>query len=81
MDTLKIIKKLEEYSTFNIDTFATIIDKDKTTQEVGEEIFGLMVKVANGELTKSERNKQNQFAIRQEGFNYPTFKEVAEMGL
>jgi len=30
METLKIAKKLEEYPTFNVDTFANIIDKDKT---------------------------------------------------
>jgi len=30
MDTLKIVKKLEEYPTFNIDTFANVIDNDKT---------------------------------------------------
>jgi len=30
METLQIVKKLQEYPTFNIDTFANIIDKDKT---------------------------------------------------
>ena len=30
MKTLQIVKKLQEYPTFNIDTFANIIDKDKT---------------------------------------------------
>lgn len=30
MKTLKIVKKIEECPTFNIDTFANIIDKDKT---------------------------------------------------
>jgi len=30
METLKIVKKLEEYPTFNIDTISNIIDKDKT---------------------------------------------------
>lgn len=30
METLQIVKKLEEYPTFNIDTFANIIDNDKT---------------------------------------------------
>ena len=34
MDTLKIVKKLEEYPTFNIDTFANIIDNDKTYAKV-----------------------------------------------
>ena len=39
------------------------------------------VKVASSELTKAEKNKQNQFAIRQEGFNYPTLKAMAEKGM
>jgi len=39
------------------------------------------VKAASGELTKAEKNKQNQFAIRQEGFNYPTLKDIVEKGL
>jgi len=30
METLQIVKKLGEYPTFNIDTFANIIDNDKT---------------------------------------------------
>ena len=30
METLQIVKKLQECPTFNIDTFANIIDKDKT---------------------------------------------------
>lgn len=34
MDTLRIVKKLEEYPTFNIDTFANIIDNDKTYAKV-----------------------------------------------
>lgn len=58
-----------------------IIDGIKSIQEVGKEIFDFMVKVANGELTKAEMNKQNLFAIRQEGFNYPTLKDVADRGL
>ena len=29
METLRLIRKLEEYPTFNIDTFANIIDNDK----------------------------------------------------
>jgi len=34
MDALNIVKKLEEYPTFNIDTFANIIDNDKTYAKV-----------------------------------------------
>ncbi len=59
----------------------SIIDGGKSIPEVGQEIFELMVRVANGALTTPERNKQNQFAIRQEGFNYPSLKEIAEKGL
>ncbi|MFC2014371.1 UxaA family hydrolase [Chloroflexota bacterium] len=58
-----------------------IIDGDKTIQETGQAIFALMIKAAEGELTKPEKNRQNQFAIRQEGFNYPTLKDVADKGL
>jgi len=82
-----VIKVVTHSTTYNsmkgdLDINAgTIIDEDKTIRGVGKEIFELMVKVANGELTKSEKNKQNQFAIRQEGFNFPTLREIAEMGL
>ena len=34
MDTLRIVKKLEGYPTFNIDTYANIIDNDKTYAKV-----------------------------------------------
>jgi len=34
METLQIVKKLEEYPTFNVDTFASIIDNDKTYAKV-----------------------------------------------
>ena len=34
METLQIVRKLEEYPTFNIDTFANIIDNDKTYAKV-----------------------------------------------
>ena len=58
-----------------------IIDGGKTIREVGEEIFELVIQVASGELTKPERNKQNNFAIRQEGYHWPTLKDIAEKGL
>ncbi len=58
-----------------------IIDENKTIQKVGEEIFGLLVRVASGELTKAERNKQNHFAIRQEGYHWPTLKDIASKRL
>jgi len=34
METLQIVKKLEEYPTFNTDTFANIIDNDETYAKV-----------------------------------------------
>ena len=34
METLQIIRKLEKYATFNIDTISNIIDKDKTYAKV-----------------------------------------------
>jgi len=34
METLQIVKKLQEYPTFNIDTFTNIIDKDITYAKV-----------------------------------------------
>lgn len=56
----------------------TVIDGKKTVQEVGEEIFELLIKVAGGEKTRAEINKHNQFAIRQECFHWPTLKDLAE---
>jgi len=56
----------------------TIVEGEKTVPGVGKEIFDLLIKVANGEKTKAEINKQNQFAIRLEGFPWPTLKDIAE---
>jgi len=81
---IKVVSNSTTYKNMEGDldvNAGTIIDGGKTIQEVGKEIFELMVKVANGEETKSEKNKQNQFAIRQEGFNYPTLKDIAGKGL
>ena len=86
-DGVPLIKVVSNSTTYNnmkgdFDINAgVIIDGGKTIQKVGKEIFEFMVKVANGELTKPEINKQDQFAIRQEGFNYPTLRDVAENGL
>jgi altronate dehydratase large subunit len=57
-----------------------VIDGRKTIREAGEELFDLIVKVARGKLTKAERNRQNHFAIRQEGFSWPSLKEIAQRG-
>jgi len=81
---IKVVSNSTTYNNMKDDmdiNAGDIIDKDKTLEEVGSEIFKLLLNVASSELTKSEQNKQNQFAIRQEGFNYPTLKEAAEMGL
>jgi altronate dehydratase large subunit len=58
----------------------SIIDSDKTIKEVGREIFELLVDVASGKQTKAEINKQYQFAIRQEGFQWPTLRDIAHEG-
>jgi altronate dehydratase large subunit len=48
----------------------TIIDENRTISEVGREIFDFTVKVADGELTCSERNLSMPFNYLKEG---PTF--------
>jgi len=59
----------------------TTIDDDTTIEGVGREIFELLIDVTSGKQTRAETNKQCQFAIRQEGFNWPTLKEVTEKNL
>ena len=77
----RIINELNNMKdNFDINAGA-IIDGEKTIREVGEEIFELLIKVADGRQTRAERNRQNQFAIRQEGFIYPSLREIAEKGL
>ncbi|MFC1977864.1 UxaA family hydrolase [Chloroflexota bacterium] len=81
---IKVVSNSTTYKNMEGDldiNAGAILDDGKTIQEVGRTIFELMIKVAGGELTKSEKNKQNHFAIRQEGFNYPTLKDVAGKGL
>jgi altronate dehydratase large subunit len=81
---IKVVTNTATYNRMrgNFDVNAgTITDGLKTIREVGGEIFGLILKVAGGRLTKAERNRQHQFAIRQEGFNYPSLKEIIEQGL
>lgn len=58
-----------------------IIDDDTTIEGVGREIFELLIDVASGKQTRAEINKQYQFAIRQDGFYWPTLKEIAEKNL
>ena len=58
-----------------------VIDCDKPIEEVGMEIFQLLIDVANGKQTRAEINKQYQFALRQEGFHWPTLRNIAEANL
>lgn len=59
----------------------TIVDGFKTIEEVGKEIFELLVGVLSGKETRAEINKQYQFAIRQEGFHWPRLRDIAEKNL
>lgn len=59
----------------------TIIDGDTTIEGVGTEIFELLIAVSSSKQTRAEINKQCQFAIRQEGFNWPTPKDITERNL
>ena len=44
-------------------------------------IFELLIDVSSGKQTRAEINKQCQFAIRQDGFYWPTLKDIAEKNL
>jgi len=59
----------------------TIVDGDRQIEDVGREIFDFLIAVASGKQTRAEINKQCQFAIRQEGFHWPTLKDIAEKNL
>lgn len=48
----------------------SIIDEDKSIEQVGEEIYQLAIRVANGELTCAEKNLSIPFNYLKEG---PTF--------
>jgi altronate dehydratase large subunit len=45
----------------------SILDDNKSIKEVGEEIFRLLVNVANGELTRAEINKSRPFSCLKQG--------------
>jgi len=85
--TAPVIKVVSNSTTFNrqpgdFDVNAgTIVDGEKTVQEVGKEIFKLLIEVASGKETRAEINKHRQFAIRLEGFPWPTLKDIAEKRL
>ncbi|WP_346235796.1 UxaA family hydrolase [Lysinibacillus telephonicus] len=56
--------KLYEIMSEHIDVNAgTIVEGKKTLQDVGEEIYNLVLKVANGEKTKAEQHRNQEFAI------------------
>jgi len=48
----------------------SLIDEDKTIGEIGQEIFDLSIRVANGEQTCAEINKSTPFNYLKQG---PTF--------
>jgi len=59
----------------------TILDGINTIPEVGRHIFDTIIKVAGGEPVRAEINHQELFAIRQEGFPYPSLKDIARKRL
>lgn len=71
-----VIKISSNSTTFNnmpgdIDVNAgTIIDEDKSIEQVGQEIYELTMRVANGELTCAEKNFSIPFNYLKQG---PTF--------
>jgi len=71
-----VIKVCSNSTTFknmlgDIDVDAgTIIEEDKSIEQVGQEIYKLMIRVANGELTCAEKNLSIPFNYLKEG---PTF--------
>ena len=71
-----VVKVCSNSTTFknmpgDIDVNAgTIIDEDKSIEQVGQEIYELMMRVANGELTCAEKNLSIPFNYLKQG---PTF--------
>jgi altronate dehydratase large subunit len=64
--------------TGDIDVNAgAIIEGTETIGQVGRRIFEFIIKVAGGGLTCAEVNRQELFAIRQEGFLYPSLREIS----
>ncbi len=55
-----------------------IVDGEKTVQELGREIFQLLIEVASGQETRPEINKQCHFALRQEGYLWPDLEDIAK---
>ena len=81
---IKVVSNSKTYKKmpgdFDINA-GTIIDGGKTIEGVGREIFELLIDVSSRKQTRAEINRQCQFAIRQDGFYWPTLKEIAEKNL
>jgi altronate dehydratase len=66
---IKVSSNSEVYRAMadDIDIDAGEALSGKTLDEVGEEILALLLRVAGGERTKAEVNRQEVFAIAQTG--------------
>jgi altronate dehydratase large subunit len=64
---IKVASNTELYEAMSddIDIDAGQVLSGKTLEEVGEEILDLLLRVARGEKTKAEINRQDVFAIAQ----------------
>lgn len=81
---IKVVSNSTAYSRMPGDSdinAGSVIDGDSSIEEVGRKIFDLVLEVANGQVTRAEINKQNHFAIRHDGFLWPSLKEIARRGL
>jgi len=53
-----------------IDIYVGIIEKKETVEEAGKRIFETILEVASGLGTRSEINKNKEFAVFRVGFTY-----------
>ena len=53
-----------------IDIYVGIIEKKETVEEAGKRIFETILEVASGLKTRSEINKNKEFAVFRTGFTY-----------
>jgi len=53
-----------------IDIYVGIIEKKETVKEAGKRIFEIILEVASGLRTRSEINKNKEFAVFRVGFTY-----------
>lgn len=81
---IKVVSNSDTYmrmlGDFDVNAGA-VIDGEKAVEEVGREIFQLLIDVSGGKQTRAEINRQYQFGLRQEGFHWPTLKDIREMNL